>query len=238
MKACFNNLGIIIVAGGSGSRYGTKNKLMEMMSGFPLFIHSVRQFQDCCPNRNFILVVPEKELNLFREKIQMYLPGLEVILVAGGQTRGNSVWNGLQALDTAAEYVAVHDAARPLATDFLLGECLAAAVKFGGAIPGKPLNDTLKKTGKDGKVIATIPRDGLWRIETPQVFRTKELIEAYRNAILQQLEFTDDAGVMEIAGHPVYIVYNPDNNVKITCPEDLVVAQSVHNSVSVKDCSI
>jgi 2-C-methyl-D-erythritol 4-phosphate cytidylyltransferase len=222
MIHCFNNLGIIIAAGGSGTRYGDNNKLMEIIDGVPVFIHTVKTlYKSCLPN-NFILVVPQHSEKLFRDKMSIFAPEVQAKIVIGGTARGESVWNGLRLLENSVEYVAVHDAARPLVTAELLSECLNAAIIYGGAIPGKPLADTLKKTDAAGCVVATINRDCLWRIETPQVFRTGLLVNAYRLAMKQGLDFTDDAGVMEYSGYQVKIVHNHRSNTKITTPNDLL----------------
>ena len=216
-----NNLGIIIAAGGSGRRYGSGNKLFEMLDSKPLFIHSVLNFHGCCPDSNLVFVAPESELDKFRTITAKYLPGNSIIFTSGGSSRGQSVKNGLAMLGNNVEYVAVHDAARPLASAELLHKCLEIAVQHGGAVPAKPVTDTIKRADGSGKIIETIDRSALWRVETPQVFPLAGLKAAYSLAERNGMEFTDDAGVMEHAGLPAYIVHNPDNNIKITYSEDI-----------------
>jgi 2-C-methyl-D-erythritol 4-phosphate cytidylyltransferase len=216
-----NNLGIIIAAGGSGKRYGSGNKLFEMLDSKPLFVHTVLNFYGYCPDSNLVFVAPESELNKFRSIMAKYLPGNRIMFASGGNSRGRSVKNGLAVLGNNVEYVAVHDAARPLASAALLIKCLEIAVKHGGAVPAKPVTDTIKRTDGSGKIIGTIDRSALWRVETPQVFPLAGLKAAYSLAEKNGMEFTDDAGVMEHAGLPVHIVHNPDNNIKITYSEDI-----------------
>ena len=216
-----NNLGVIIAAGGSGKRYGSGNKLFEMLDSKPLFVHAVLNFYGCCPDANLVFVAPASELDRFCSILAEYLPGNGIIFTPGGDSRGQSVKNGLAMLGNDVEYVAVHDAARPLASAQLLFKCLEIAVQYGGAVPAKPVTDTIKKTDDSGKIIETVDRSALWRVETPQVFQSAGLKAAYKLAEENGMEFTDDAGVMEYAGFPVHIVNNPDNNLKITYSEDI-----------------
>jgi 2-C-methyl-D-erythritol 4-phosphate cytidylyltransferase len=221
------NLGIIIAAGGSGSRFGTGNKLFEDFLGLPLFLHSVKNFIPLCPNGNLILVAPKTELEKFDSLTRKYLPEAQIRFIAGGSVRAESVKNGLQALKAQTEFVAIHDAARPLASPELLIKCLETAKLHGGAIPAKRVTDTLKKAVADGRITDTVPRKDLWRVETPQVFNLAYLLKAFTKAASCDREFTDDAAVMEYAGHHVYVVNNPDCNIKVTYQEDIVLLRKI-----------
>lgn len=223
-----NNLGIIIAAGGSGKRYGSGNKLFELLDSVPLFVHAVRNLYGCCPDSNFIFVAPHAELAKFKALLSEFMPGNKIVFTVGGDSRGQSVSNGLAKLGNDVEYVAIHDAARPLSSAGLLMKCLDAATQFGGAVPAKPVTDTIKKAESSGKIIETVDRSALWRVETPQVFSLTALKAAYKQA--GGLEFTDDAGVMEHAGFSVHVVYNPDNNLKITYPEDIKLLEFIKRS--------
>lgn len=214
-----NDIGIIFAAGGSSNRYG-RNKLFEQINGKPLFIWTICNFCDVCRAEHAVLVVPESLNNEFSAALNRYLPGYPLLVTNGGQERSDSVQNGLKALPSNVAYVAIHDAARPQADQNLLLECLETARKYGGAIPGKPVTDTIKKVDEHGMITATVDRNGLWRVETPQVFRRDLLENAYRQA---DKNFTDDAAVMEHASCPVKMVYNPVSNIKVTYPEDLAV---------------
>lgn len=220
-KKFINNLGIIIAAGGSGKRYGSGNKLFEMLDSKPLFVHTLLNFYGCCPDSNLVFVAPASELDKFCSITAEYFPGNRIMFTAGGNLRGQSVNNGLAMLGDNVEYVAVHDAARPLASAHLLIECLEKAVKYGGAVPAKPVTDTIKRADESGMIIQTVDRSVLWRIETPQVFQSALLKVAYQLAKTDGMEFTDDAGAMEYAGFPVHIVHNHDNNLKITYSDDI-----------------
>jgi 2-C-methyl-D-erythritol 4-phosphate cytidylyltransferase len=216
-----NDIGIIYAAGGSGSRY-QGNKLFAELGGEELFLRSIRNFMTLCPPEHAVLVVPEALLAEYRDIVADRLPEYPLQIVAGGAQRTDSVRNGLKALPEAVRYVAVHDAARPMAGIELFRRCLEAARECGGAIPGKPVSDTIKKIDKRHIITETVDRSELWSVETPQIFSRAKLADAYRRT---SGGFTDDAGVMAEAGYPVKMVHNPDWNLKITYPEDLRLLQ-------------
>lgn len=215
-------LGIIIAAAGSSSRFGRDDKLLEKLDGIPLFLHSVRSFYPMCPAGNMIVVVNPDKLTEYKDIAAEYLPEYELLFVAGAEVRAQSVRNGLAALSADTEFVAIQDAARPWSTTALLEKCLAAARLHGGAIPAKPVVDTLKRTNSDGRIIDTVARDNLWGVETPQVFNLKQLLDANKRISDMNVEFTDDASIMEAAGYEVYIVCNQEKNVKITYRKDII----------------
>lgn len=218
-------LGVIVVAGGSGSRFGRTNKLLAKIAGIPVFIYSLRSFQDFCLPGNLVLVVKKTEAAKFADSLKLFLHDVDVKIVHGGKTRMHSVVNGLSALPESAEFAAVHDAARPLATAGLLISSYRAAKKHGGAVTAKRLTDTVKKTDDSGRVVKTLDRNNLWRVETPQVFPVAELKSAYGKAFARGLVLTDDSAVMENAGRKPFLFEYKLPNVKITYPEDLEIAK-------------
>ncbi len=218
-------LGIILAGGGNGSRFGGKNKLLESLDGVPVFIHSLRNFLPLAPPSQSVLVLPETVIPEFERALGKYLPEEPVTIIPGGDHRMGSVVNGLEAMPPEVEFVAVHDAARPLASPELLLQCLDACKKYGGGVAAKPVSDTVKLCNQNNFVLETVDRSSLWTVETPQVFPKKKLLAAYRKAIQDSLEFTDDAGIMENAGEPVFLVDNPAPNLKITYPRDLALAE-------------
>lgn len=215
------DLGIIIAAAGTSARFGDGDKLLEKLSGLPVFLHSVRTFYGLCPQENLVVAVNPDKLEQYRDIAQRYLPDFVLKFIPGGKVRAQSVMNALQELSPEAKFVAIHDAARPWADRVLLERCLKAARVHGGAIPAKPVVDTLKRTDKNGVIDTTVSRDNLWRVETPQVFNLEQLLDANRKCIEMQAEFTDDAAIMEAAGHKVVVVHNHTNNKKITYPKDI-----------------
>lgn len=216
------DLGIIIAAAGTSSRFGDNDKLLEKLDGMPLFLHSIRNFYPLCPAGNMIVVVNSDKLAEFENVAGSYLPECQLHFVAGGELRAQSVRNGLAALMPETKFVAIQDAARPWSTPALLEKCLASARLHGGAIPAKAVVDTLKRTSENGRIIDTIERNNLWRVETPQVFNLKQLLEANKRISDMNVEFTDDASIMEAAGYEVHIVQNQEKNMKITYRKDII----------------
>lgn len=218
-------LGVVVVAGGSGSRFGRSNKLLAKIAGIPVFIYSLRNFSSLCLPGNLVLVVKKSETAKFADALGKFLPDADVKIVHGGKTRMHSVVNGLSALPETAKFAAVHDAARPLASAGLLLSSYKAAKKHGGAVTAKRMTDTVKKTDDKCLVVKTIDRSNLWRIETPQVFPVTELKAAYKKAFAKGLLLTDDSAVMENAGRKPFLYEYKLPNVKITFPEDLEIAK-------------
>ena len=227
----FKQLGLIIAAGGSSSRFGKDNKLFQMLNGLPVFCHCLKNFlaggiPDAC-----LLVVPENSRNDFLLLLDRHLPSMtgRIQIIPGGKTRTDSVLAGLNALPESCLFVAVQDAARPLSDANLLLRCLDSARTFGSGIAARRLNDTIKQAGPDGKVLQTLDRNSLWAAETPQVFQRKILLKAYQHCRNSEKNFTDDAQLLEECGIPVQLVENPKPNPKITFPEDLANLTGTHS---------
>jgi 2-C-methyl-D-erythritol 4-phosphate cytidylyltransferase len=146
-------------------------------------------------------------------------------IVPGGAQRQDSVQNGLQAVSAESEFVMVHDAARPFVTKELIDTVLAAAKLSGAAVCGAPCSDSLKEVGEDGLVTRTVDRSQLWTVQTPQIFRTQLLRDAYRGALATGATYTDDTAVVEAMGHPVRIVLYHGINLKVTTPTDWKIAE-------------
>lgn len=155
-----------------------------------------------------------------------YAPGMEVRVTVGGVTRGESVRGGLALVPSDASTVVVHDAARPLAGPELFDRALSALESADAAVCAVPVADTLKRA-EDGRVTATVPREGLWRAQTPQAFRAGALRAAHANAIRDGVEATDDAALVEREGGSVVLVAGDERNAKVTTAADLVVAEAL-----------
>ena len=215
------NCSCIIAGGGSASRFGGGNKLLEVIDGVPVFIRSLRNMSVA---DQLILVIPAAERGRFEEALARFAPELTVKIACGGATRGESVRNGLALVQGDSEFVAVHDAARPLAGGELLLQLLGAlTAEVDGVIPAKRVTDTIKEVGESGIIVATPRRDRLIAVETPQVFRTVALREAYHRC--GAMEFTDDSAVMEMAGFKIRWLENAEPNLKITFQGDLKSAE-------------
>lgn len=187
----------------------------------PVIVHTVERFIAALPeNAPVVVVVAKDELGRWREIAELYGLWQRVVTCTGGQTRAESVKNGLQAIDCRT--VAIHDAVRPLAGAGLIERAFAEAEAHRSAIPYVTPVDSFRT--EDGAV----DRDSLMAVQTPQVFRCENLKKAYEN--LRHLRFTDDAGVWEAAGHRVHMCEGERQNIKITTQADLVVAQALINA--------
>lgn len=207
---------LIVLAGGSGRRYGG-DKLLELLNGLPVAAHALVKLAPAA--KRTVLVVPAGREEEFRRMAEKYAPQTDVFIVAGGATRSGSVRRGLAAAAPEdGELVAVHDAARPLATPELLDELCRRAREVGGAVPGFPQSDAQKRVDTDGVIAEDLPRDEVWNVGTPQVFRSELLVRGYREA---GREFVDDAAAVRRAGGKVAVVRSDAPNPKLTAPGDL-----------------
>jgi len=191
----------------------------------PLFIHTLEVMERQKKVTDVILVVPSVDHDFCSELIKKYSIKKVLCIVSGGDTRGASVYNGLQAVPEDSEFVVVHDGARPFLSQKLLEDVLEAAKIEGVAIAGVPVKDTIKQVKLDGLVQETLERNLLWIIQTPQVFRKEILLECYKKALEDDLQGTDDASIVEAYGYSVKVVMGDYHNIKITTKEDLEYAE-------------
>lgn len=223
-----NNIGIVIAAGGSGRRFG-KNKLLEMAGCLPVFAHSIINFRKICPDQNIVLVCHSEFFEEYKRQANKYIPNCKIQLVVGGKTRSDSVMIGLDALPLNLEFAAIHDAARPLASHEILKKCAEACAIHGSGVAAAKVTDTIKMADDNQFVEKTINRAKLWRIQTPQVFRLKELKKAYSKVKKDKDQVTDDAEVMELSGYKIFLVENNAPNLKITLDFDLKLVNCLLN---------
>ena len=219
----------IIVAGGSGTRFGAEvpNQFLEL-GGLPILMRTIEAFGD---NRDgsfeVIVTLPLGQMDLWQQLCREY--GFEVPhrVVAGGETRWHSVKNALDSIGdiTDVDVIAVHDGVRPLAGPDLINRVLEAARRDGAAIPVVMLNDSVRQV--DGETSHALDRSSLRAVQTPQAFNAKLLMDAYSHPY--QPTFTDDASVVERAGHSVTLVEGDPRNLKITRPMDLALAEYLLN---------
>ncbi len=213
------------MAAGRSQRMGF-DKLLTPLAGRPLLLHTLERLQKTEMPAEIILVIrPGSEAEMEAVIAPLKEQGI-IRLVPGGAQRQDSVRAGLDAVSDSSEYVLVHDAARPFVTRELIDVVLAAAKLSGAAVCGAPCSDSLKEVGEDGLVLQTVDRSKLWAVQTPQIFRTSLLREAYRTALSTGATFTDDTAVVEELGHPVRIVLYHGVNFKITTPSDWKLAEA------------
>ena len=214
-----NNLNLIVAAGGSSVRFGEQDKLLEMLGDLPVFLHCIRNFAPLCKNGCIVVAVRQEALERYRQLTEKFLSETGVIFVPGGADRCSSVCNALAALPDNDGLVAIHDAARPLASAALLRRVAARAEISGGAIAAVKVVDSLKRVDGSNCVLEPVSRDALYRAETPQVFDIGKIRQAYRQADCSGA--TDDAEIMRRAGFTVEVVDSGEFNLKLTRSFDL-----------------
>jgi len=227
MRPAYGRVAAIIPAAGEGRRMGgAVPKQFLQIGGREILARTLAVFEACVAIDDVWVVVAAEQCALCQSTIvERY--GLRKVrgVVAGGTTRQESVWHGLQQVAQAVGLVVVHDGVRPFVTELLLQQTLDHANRFGAAIAAVPLKDTLKRVSATGTVEATVPRDHLWRVQTPQAFQHALLRRAFQHAWQQGLQATDEAGLIEALGNAVRIVPSYEHNVKITTPDDLVFCE-------------
>ncbi|MDR0522602.1 MAG: 2-C-methyl-D-erythritol 4-phosphate cytidylyltransferase [Planctomycetaceae bacterium] len=220
---------LVLAAAGQSSRFSGKDgtdrtikKTFVRLGGKPVWLRCVDLFRKQESLAQIIVVVAPEDIGWFRQYYAGEINSMLISVVAGGENRVDSIRRGLMSVSPKVDYVAVHDAARPCVSVQEIAAVLSAAQKYGAAVLAAPIVATVKKAAGD-QIEKTIPREGLWESQTPQVFRRELLLEAYQ----QRISFipTDDAQLVELLGHPVYIVPSDRRNIKITTPSDLMLAK-------------
>ena len=216
----------VIVAAGSSQRMGGQNKLLLPLAGAPVLAHTLRAFEKCAAVRDIVLVCREQDILPYTELARSYGVGKLRTVTRGGASRTASVLAGLRAAPADAALVAVHDGARPLVSEAVITEAVCAAAEHGAAAPVVPVKDSIKRIA-DGTIAADVPRDTLAAVQTPQVFRRELLLRALEDAARSGRSFTDDCAAVEAMGQAVQATHGSYENIKITTPEDILVAQAL-----------
>jgi len=218
----------IIPAAGIGSRMGHKKKNYLKLLGKPVLAHTLAPFESCTHISAIIIVVPRTDMDYCRRHIVKKYGFTKVVaIVAGGNERQHSVSNGIKAaLPFDPAIIMVHDGARPLVTESIIEETIRATRSCGAAVCAVPVKDTIKES-IGGYVKATLERNALRAVQTPQAFKRDIIVEAYRMALEDGVLCTDESALVERTGTRVRIVCGSYENIKITTPEDLAVATSI-----------
>ncbi len=221
----------LLVAAGAGSRMGGQSlpKQFLPVNGIPILAHTLRVFARMPEIERIILVIRAADRPLCERLLQTHPMPQVVQLVHGGAERQDSVWLGLQALPHETEIVAIHDAVRMFVTDALIRASIDAARRYGASVAAVPAKDTIKEVARrDAElfVVKTLERAILWQIQTPQTFQYQLIRQAHADAQHQGVCATDDAMLVEYFGHPVNIVPGSYRNLKITTPDDLIMAEA------------
>lgn len=210
----------IIVAGGSGKRFGGKKQFFKLC-GKPLVVWSLEKFHRF--SNELILVLPGKDIRQFEKKWLGRFPDLKI--AAGGKKRWQSVENGLKRISDKSNIVCIHDGARPLVSKEDATACIKAAIKHGAAILAAPASDTIKLSDDNGNIKQTLDRNKIFLAQTPQVFKRDIILKAFKSKKLSNI--TDDAQMVEALGHKVKLVPVTSPNIKITTKIDLLIAQKL-----------
>ena len=219
----------VIVAAGRSTRMAGLDKQFALAGGRPLLAFTAATFEKSPLVSEFVIVLNPENLARGRELAQVEGWTKLKALVEGGPRRQDSVWNGLQALASPApDWVMIHDGARPFVTEKILVDGLAAALETGACVAAVPVKDTIKLVDRvSGLVQETPPRELLWAIQTPQVFRFDLICQAHRQGQSSGAEVTDDAMMAELAGYPVKVFLAAYTNIKVTTPDDLDQARLI-----------
>ncbi len=198
-----------------------------LLDGKPVLVHTLLHLQHSSLIDEYLVVAPEKDLSVIRDKMGKPY-GLSKLrdVIAGGRERQDSVRNGLAEVGEEWDVVVIHDGVRPFVTEEMLTAVITAALRDGAAIAGVPAKDTVKEVSPAGTISATLDRDRIWLAQTPQAFQRPILQEAFRRADAENYRGTDDASLVERLGVPVTMIFGSYNNLKITTPEDLITAEA------------
>jgi 2-C-methyl-D-erythritol 4-phosphate cytidylyltransferase / 2-C-methyl-D-erythritol 2,4-cyclodiphosphate synthase len=226
MKRSQDKLAVIIPAAGAGKRMGHDiPKILIPIAGKTILEHTIRGFFDVDVHE---MIIPVSDL--IRDDVEALCEHMNapfaIRVVNGGAQRQDSIWNALQILDKNTNVVAVHDAARPFFDPKIINKAYVHLEKFDGVIAAIPATYTMKQV-KDNVVEKTLPRDSLWQVNTPQIFRKDTLINAYQKAYKDKIYGTDDASLVERNGGLVEVIKDIPHNIKITTPADLFTAEQI-----------
>lgn len=213
----------IIAAAGKSRRMGGKHKLLIQLRGKPVIWWVLKPFENCRDIEGVIIVAPGELQDKFRQIVDKAEFKKVKQIIPGGPNRQISVHNGITALPPNAEYVIVHDGARPFLSSYLLDKVVTIGKKRDAATLAIPVYDSLKRI-KSGKVVENMPREGIWIAQTPQIFKRELLEQAYQQAQKDNFVGTDEVSLVSRLPHPVQIILGSVENLKLTSPQDLAAA--------------
>ena len=220
----------IIPAAGDGERFGEKKQL-KLLKGRPLIFHTIQPFVKSELINEIIVVVPKDDVSQLSRDFKSTITSKKIEVVEGGETRQQSVYNGLRISDEESKLICVHDGVRPFVTIDLIEKVIKASMQHDGAILAAPSTDTIKKVMED-QILETLPREKIWRAQTPQVFSKPALKEAIQIAIDEKLQGTDEASILEKIGYQIGFVESSSFNIKITTKEDWIFAKAIYKELN------
>lgn len=229
------NFAAILPAAGQSTRFRHQNRKKPFveLKGRPVWVRSAELFVNRDDVLQTIIVVSPDDLDWFKEKFKPNLAFMNIDIVTGGAERADSIQNALARVKPDADFVAVHDAARPLMVEKWIDAIFQKAAETGAAIPGIPVSSTVKKVSGQKEIEETVPRESLWLAQTPQVFKRELLMEAY--AKRDGFVATDDAQLVERIGQTVSVVEGSPINLKITTEQDFKMAKHLLEALPKND---
>lgn len=217
---------VIIAAAGNSTRYGTGNsKQFLLLEGVPVLIKSVQAFEQIDEVKEIIITARKQDFDVIEGFLQQYNIKKVKSVVEGGATRQDSIAAAVKKVSEETEIIAVHDGARPLVSKETIIGVIEKAVEKGAAACAVPVKDTIKIIDSSGKIVTTPDRASLRAVQTPQVFDFALYKEAIDKAVSESKQYTDDCQLIESMGHPIYLTDGDYENIKITTPDDLLVAE-------------
>ncbi|MDR7857801.1 2-C-methyl-D-erythritol 4-phosphate cytidylyltransferase [Tissierella sp.] len=220
---------VIIAAAGMSNRMGSRiNKQFIAIDGKPILAHTIEKFEKCRYIDEIILVSKEEEIDYCRKEIvKKYKFNKVSNIIRGGKERQDSIYNGILALNEKTDIVLTHDGARPFIKNENIEDGIEGVVEHGSCVIGVPVTDTIKVVSGEDKIQSTPQRSLLWAAQTPQCFKKHILIKGYENAINDKYFGTDDSSIVERIGYDVKMIMGSYDNIKITTPEDIILAESL-----------
>lgn len=222
---------VILVGGGYSTRMGGDvRKPYLSIKDKPVFLYAVETYSSISSIDQIILVVNALDLEMVNAQWGECLKEFKVSnIVKGGKRRQDSVYNGLKHVNSDSDIVLIHDSVRPFISKELITQTIHKTKEYGAAIVAVPVKDTIKESEPSGTMTVkrTVPRSNLWAAQTPQGFKSDIILKAYNDVQNADFDATDDAQIVEKAGYKVAIVQGDYNNIKITTPEDLQIAEQI-----------
>jgi 2-C-methyl-D-erythritol 4-phosphate cytidylyltransferase len=217
----------VIVSAGKGQRFMEgKKKQFYLLANKPILAHTLDKFEACPLIRSILLVVGQEDMDYcLREIVEKHGYRKVAQIIPGGKQRQESVKNGIDALSKETHLVVIHDGVRPFVTRKMIEDSIHFAQRYGAVVLAMPVKETIKVASPDGTVLKTLERDSLWQIQTPQTFRAHVIKKAYQKAMEDRFVGTDDASLVERLGMKIHILPGSYTNIKITTPEDLILAK-------------
>jgi len=215
----------VIAAAGTSQRCKGEDKLFYHIDGKPVLAYTIEAFQKCDLVNEIIVVAHEDKIGLVGEMCKEFGYDKVSSVIIGGPTRTESVLFGIYAVSKKARLIAIHDGARPCVDIDVIEKTVKKAAKFNAAAPAVSITSTVKKIER-GIIVETVDRDGLFEIQTPQVFRSELIKGALTNVLKKSIDVTDDCMAVELLGAAIYTVEGSRKNIKITDNDDLMIAKS------------